>query len=398
MQKINFVVANNCGAPFFHLCLRLGIAAHHKHASLPEQPFVYEYEHFWWTPTEEFFDTSTGGFLKNPVCPENVLTRIRNKTAYLVITLPMESYVFERHLYHIHKFFKNLDLPASNVIYFTCSPNANELYKDYCTQIFDIPRATFKYFPYYFDVYNQAAAIKEVDYKIEPKKKAFLMFNRRWWNHPHRVLFLYHCVKEKIIDKFHISFSKYEIDNGRSYTSAIQSVEQQGVLENFVVDQSILDKVESLLPLTLDSSDLTQNLMFSEFDTTESFYETSFVHITSETYFFSDIIHITEKSFKPILYKQPFIVLAAPNFLASLRELGFKTFSDIWDESYDTEKNHTKRFYMILALIKEINSFDDATKLKIADKIKDIVDYNHNQLLNFSGNNLVKSLTVDFNQ
>ena len=46
-------------------------------------------------------------------------------------------------------------------------------------------------------------------------------------------------------------------------------------------------------------------------------------------------VFLTEKTARPLLWGMPFFLNAGYRSLAALRELGFKTFSDIWDESYD---------------------------------------------------------------
>ena len=51
-------------------------------------------------------------------------------------------------------------------------------------------------------------------------------------------------------------------------------------------------------------------------------------------YFFNNIIHITEKTYKPIAFMQPFILVAAAGSLRHVQDMGFKTFNEFWDESY----------------------------------------------------------------
>ena len=70
-------------------------------------------------------------------------------------------------------------------------------------------------------------------------------------------------------------------------------------------------------------------------------------------------------------------MLAAKGSLQAMREQGFKTFNELWDESYDNEVNDTKRFFKVLELIKEIASWTDERKLEISTMVKSIVDYNY---------------------
>ena len=61
---------------------------------------------------------------------------------------------------------------------------------------------------------------------------------------------------------------------------------------------------------------------------------------------------VTEKIWKPIIAEQLFVVLAKPFYLKELRDLGFKTFDGIIDESYDNEIDIDKRTDKIVDLCK----------------------------------------------
>jgi hypothetical protein len=45
---------------------------------------------------------------------------------------------------------------------------------------------------------------------------------------------------------------------------------------------------------------------------------------------------LTEKIFKPLAFYHPFMVISTPNVLTHLEELGFETFENLFDQSYDT--------------------------------------------------------------
>jgi len=86
-------------------------------------------------------------------------------------------------------------------------------------------------------------------------------------------------------------------------------------------------------------------------------WTTSFLHVVSETVW-QDKIHFTEKIFKPIVLHQPFVVLQAPGSLQYLRDYGFKTFGDWWDESYDLIQDPDERLSAIADIINWIPSQD----------------------------------------
>jgi hypothetical protein len=44
---------------------------------------------------------------------------------------------------------------------------------------------------------------------------------------------------------------------------------------------------------------------------------------------------VTEKIWRPIVARRPFIVMSNLNYLKNLKRLGFKTFNTFWSEEYD---------------------------------------------------------------
>lgn len=65
-------------------------------------------------------------------------------------------------------------------------------------------------------------------------------------------------------------------------------------------------------------------------------------------------VSLTEKTWKPIRNGQMFVILGCKGSLAHLRELGYKTFNEILDESYDNEPDVYNRWHMVLTLTKKI--------------------------------------------
>jgi hypothetical protein len=108
-----------------------------------------------------------------------------------------------------------------------------------------------------------------------------------------------------------------------------------------------------------------------------------------ETYFFNNIIHITEKTYKPIAFMQPFIMFAAPNGLQHIKDMGFKTFNQFWDESYDSETDHIIRFLKIAQEIRKISNWSQETLDQFAKDVRPILEFNREHLKN------MKDIEVD---
>lgn len=101
-------------------------------------------------------------------------------------------------------------------------------------------------------------------------------------------------------------------------------------------------------------------------------------HVVTETVFFQDKLHLTEKVFKPIANRLPFILVAAPGNLAYLKSYGFKTFDRWIDESYDNETDPEKRIGLIVQEIEKLCNLSEDELNTITNEVQDVVDYNFN--------------------
>lgn len=81
-------------------------------------------------------------------------------------------------------------------------------------------------------------------------------------------------------------------------------------------------------------------------------YEKTQHSVVCETW--SDVCFPTEKTVKPIMGQRLFVVLSCQGFMAHLRRLGFQTFGDIIDESYDSEPDDTRRWTMALEQMRSL--------------------------------------------
>ena len=67
---------------------------------------------------------------------------------------------------------------------------------------------------------------------------------------------------------------------------------------------------------------------------------------------------LSEKTIKCLITGMPFVLVATPYFLKYLKELGFHTYNELWDESYDDELDYTKRIDKVIDLCNNLDSFD----------------------------------------
>jgi hypothetical protein len=132
-----------------------------------------------------------------------------------------------------------------------------------------------------------------------------------------------------------------------------------------------------LIPTELDVN-LNENRA-SEYN--RFFYENTFCSLTSETLVSGDILFFSEKTFKPIYNLQPFLFLGNPFSLKKLKEFGYKTFSDWWDESYDEEIDYLKRIKKIAKVMEEICEWSEEKCFSITQEMEELLIHNFNNLM-----------------
>jgi hypothetical protein len=104
----------------------------------------------------------------------------------------------------------------------------------------------------------------------------------------------------------------------------------------------------------------------------------SLLYLVTETVAHGRRLHLTEKTFKPICLRMPFIIAGTCGSLAYLRSYGFKTFGDLWDESYDNEVNDDQRMEKIARVLQGLDSTDAKEKQRLFDLARETCEYNYN--------------------
>ena len=88
----------------------------------------------------------------------------------------------------------------------------------------------------------------------------------------------------------------------------------------------------------------------------------SYISFVSETFFDYTSgdnnpyeLDMTAKSTKPIVTMQPFILHAQIGALSYIKSLGFETFDNWWDESYDNIEIHDDRYEHLIGIYKNLS-------------------------------------------
>lgn len=223
-------------------------------------------------------------------------------------------------------------------------------------------------------------------------KKTYINLNRRW--RMHRVSMTAILDYKNLLDKGYVSLN--QADDGFNadtfkYDDLLFAHSNHKESYDILCDQK--SKLELFTNLCVDKPSLIENEAHLS-DDIEPYYWDSVINLTSETNFYTNLgplkftgkivneptRFLSEKTFKPMLYVQPFIMISVPKTLELLRNLGFKTFHPYIDESYDDELDDSKRMMMIAS---EIEKFSKYSRFEIAnflDVVKDICFHNLYQL------------------
>jgi hypothetical protein len=103
--------------------------------------------------------------------------------------------------------------------------------------------------------------------------------------------------------------------------------------------------------------------------------------------------HVTEKTLKCLIFGHPFVVIGTPEYLKFLKQMGFQTYGDFIDESYDSIIDFDHRKNRVVEIIGEIidKKFD-------VNKLKKIQEHNLLNLITLRHTNLYDNFLNSINE
>jgi hypothetical protein len=88
-------------------------------------------------------------------------------------------------------------------------------------------------------------------------------------------------------------------------------------------------------------------------------------------------VFFSEKTFKCLAVKHPFVIFGRPGLIKGLHQLGFKTFSPFFNETYDDIIDDDERFNAIFSEIDRLINLGDGEWLNILKNIEPILEHNY---------------------
>ena len=108
-------------------------------------------------------------------------------------------------------------------------------------------------------------------------------------------------------------------------------------------------------------------------------YNDTYYSAMIESVFHTDFAMFSEKVAKPIIAKRPFLIFGSPGHLKAFRQLGFKSFSPVIDESYDDIIDNKERFAKVLDCMNKLCEIDPK---KVFDQLRPVLQHNKNHFEN----------------
>ena len=111
----------------------------------------------------------------------------------------------------------------------------------------------------------------------------------------------------------------------------------------------------------------------------EHYLKTDF-SVVNETWTRSGSVFLSEKTWKAMIAKHPFLLFGNPGSLALLREHGYQTFSPVFDETYDEVEEMYMRKNMIIDQIQRFCVMPEKDRVKKMQALNEITEHNFRHL------------------
>jgi hypothetical protein len=314
------------------------------------------------------------------IIPDSILKLLRAKTVTLVIVNAFEG------MHNVlETVYENLvikrNIPEDSIVFFSESFTIHDAVSK-CQVKYN--RGPIKVFIPLVSEFSTSQYLRNSKISnIKVDRKRFICLNRRW--RPHRPTLVAMLYARGVLDEGYVSLISTEKENwGRTVDWIIDLNIKNDILVETLKESR--DSILTLPNLTVDLNDLEDYSNIGGLKNyTYPFYNSTYFSLVTETYFYAESpdngICITEKIFRPMCYHHPFIVLARPKFLETIRSLGYQTFNGIFDESYDLEEDDATRMLMIVNEIERLCRMPIEELESLISKCRPICEHNYKVLL-----------------
>jgi len=312
----------------------------------------------------------------------------------------------------VHRIIDAIDyMPTSSWFMLTATLNGTESYKKICRLIGCEPKmqiisghrfenvvkdTMYMEHPERSQDFTEHPYWKGKEYQIGKRKKKLLCFNRMpRWQRARMVGFLF---EHNLIMDSYVSFDLSQ-NAEMFYQQDAWDLKNSSLIDEEYREEPYFDNIFKYwhrLPLVLNRTVERDNPVDINLDDLQ-YFDNSYFSVVNETNFYqcmtgdtggrpiscvhTDGVFISEKLYKPIAHRHPFIVAGVPGTLKYLKLAGYQTFAGIIDESYDNIQDDNARLDALESEVLRLANLSDDEWLEMQKVLKPIIDHNYNHLL-----------------
>jgi hypothetical protein len=326
--------------------------------------------------------------------PKHVIEDLQQRKKKLIVDMSEEAlYVFVDYTYK--NLIIDLNIPEEQIIYIAACPDYYDYIKEislkynkkpiHCEHYWFFERQTKQFFIQDMIGSSIVPAPKKINYssplKASSFKKKFIHLNRNWRSHRFAMIALLY--KRNLLKDGHVSFYYPQDGDENVWRKWYNSMLEKFKDATYYKELEEAYDIKNILPLHLDIDNYLVNGAYFSQRKLSSYLRSAYFSLVSETRYENDNPRfLTEKIFKPVVFKQPFIVISLPKTLELFRSLGYKTFDGIIDESYDLEYDENKRLELIINETTRLCNLSPNQLTDFKTRCLEIVEYNYEVAMN----------------
>jgi len=247
------------------------------------------------------------------------------------------------------------------------------------------------------NVYHYNVLLKKLDIGYTNNTSTNYRFSSLSRNyHPWRLSLYLYFLENNLLDNFIYSFHNFLPYAADNKEVSLDIIKEDTIKLGYEIDNK-LDNWISNLPYDLGNRNSKWINEINDAISNADFHLLIESHL--DPYLFTNFMQVrdkyniedfspafpTEKTWRVMLCKKPFIAVSTPYFLKGLKQLGYKTFSPFIDESYDNIEDNTDRLNTLLNECKRLILLPENERDVIINGCKEICEYNYQLLKQHHG-------------
>ena len=304
-------------------------------------------------------------------------------------------------------YYKNKRVPANKLILLTPASEGKRLYKEWVIQN-NIPvedQIHIEYCPHIDLTFGEAFIHISNFESTRNKPKKFTCLNRAF--RPHRPVLISLLAEAGVLDQGYVSLGtqKFEMQRVAAYGDMktylrfhiyhLAGMENHQTKNHALRDKMLagIELIHDKIPICLDKTEFETNYADWMSTPVDNLRDSYFSIVTSTHYFEwqEKSPGWNEKEWKPMLCRQPFIIVNRPHILKQMRRFGFLTFSRWINESYDDIEDDWDRMAAIANEVARLSKLSNEEWDRMLDEMSHVLEYNRRVIIEKRWHNIFYS-------